>query len=63
MNVFDKILSLTLIEELTESPWWTDSVFRALEQDASNENGYDTEIAGPAAQRVLQAAASRRKAS
>lgn len=48
MNIFDKILELTLIEDLTESPLWTDIVFRALEQDGSNEQGIDPDITGTA---------------
>ena len=65
MNVFDKILSLALIEDLTETPWWTDCVFRALEEDASNQPSYETVIADPAGQVTSEAwsrVASRRKA-
>lgn len=65
MNVFDKILSLALIEDLTETPWWTDCVFRALEEDASNEPSYDAETADPAGQLTSEGwsrVASRRKA-
>ena len=65
MNVFDKILSLTLIEDLTETPWWTDCIFRALAEDASNEPSYDTEIADPGGQLTSAAwsrVTSRRKA-
>lgn len=55
MNVFDKILGQALIEDLTDTSWWTDTVFRALEQDALNERGVDPEVAGSAGQQTSEA--------
>ncbi len=55
MNVFDKILGLTLIDDVTDTPWWTDTVFRALEQEGSIERGVEPEVEGPAGQQTSEA--------
>ena len=33
MNVFDKFLGLTWPDDVTETPWWADAVFRGLEEE------------------------------
>ncbi len=45
MNVFDKLLGLEITEDLTETAWWTDTVFRGLEMDDSDEQGIGIEVA------------------
>ena len=43
MSIFDKFLKLRLLEDLTETPMWTDVVFQALEQDEPDNDGIDFE--------------------
>ncbi len=43
MNVFDKFLGLTWPDDVTETPWWADAVFRGLEESRSNEKDIDSE--------------------
>ena len=33
MSILDKLIGLGLAEDLTESSWWTDAVFRGLAQE------------------------------
>lgn len=33
MNLLDRLLEQYLIADVTETSWWTEGVFRALEQD------------------------------
>jgi hypothetical protein len=33
MNILDRLLEQYLIADVTETAWWTDGVFRALEQE------------------------------
>ena len=35
MNILDRLLEQYLMVDVTETPWWTEGVFRALEQDHS----------------------------
>ncbi len=39
MHILDKILEQYLLADVTETPWWTDAVFRALEQDTAYDQG------------------------
>lgn len=41
MSILDKLLGLTLIEDLTETAWWTEVVFRELEQGYPDERMID----------------------
>ena len=33
MSILDKLIGLGLAEDLTETSWWTDAVYRGLTQD------------------------------
>lgn len=48
MSIFDKLLDLALIEDLTETAWWTETVFRELEQEDSDERALGPEVPGAA---------------
>lgn len=39
MNLFDRLLEQYLIADVTETSWWTEGVFRALEQDLACAHG------------------------
>ena len=54
MNVFDKFLGLTWPEDITETTWWADMVFRELEECQSNEQDIDSEIAAAAIQQASE---------
>jgi hypothetical protein len=49
MKIFETLLGHVLGNDITESDWWTDAVFRALEQEgtradsAAEGNGYGDE--------------------
>jgi hypothetical protein len=43
LSLLDKLLGLDLVEDLTETTWWTDNVFRGLEKA-----DLDEQDAGPA---------------
>jgi hypothetical protein len=50
MRIFNKLLEHMLIEDLPGSPnwesaWWTDVVFRGLQEDGHGELGADSERA------------------
>ena len=45
MNVFDKFLGLTWPDDVTETTWWADAVFRGLEERRLNEQVIDSEAA------------------
>ena len=50
MRIFNKLLEHMLIEDLPGSPnwestWWTDVVFRGLQEGGYNELGADSERA------------------
>jgi hypothetical protein len=45
MNIVDKILELSFIEDVTETSWWTAVVFQQLEQGSSDERGADLGLA------------------
>ena len=51
MRIFNKMLEHLVIEDLLGSPnwestWWTDVVFRGLQEDGCNELGVEPERAG-----------------
>ena len=46
MKVFDKFLGLTWPDDVTETPWWADAVFRGLEERLADEQVIDSEAAG-----------------
>jgi hypothetical protein len=37
MNMLDKLLGLGFVEDLAETTWWTDTIFRGLKQDGPEE--------------------------
>jgi hypothetical protein len=43
MSIVDKLLGLRLVEEETETAWWTDAVHRGLAQYAADEQDIDFE--------------------
>ena len=45
MNVFDKFLGLTWPDDVTETTWWADAVYRGLEERAADEHVIDSEAA------------------
>ena len=55
MSILDKLIGLGLAADLTETPWWTDAVFRALaEEDFDPQDA----ASGSAAEAHDQAAGS-----
>ena len=45
MNPYDKFLGLIVVEELTESSWWTDAIFRGLEERSWDKPVLDSKVA------------------
>ena len=43
MNVFDKFLGLTWPDDVTETTWWADAVYRGLEERPAEERLIDSE--------------------
>ena len=43
MSIFDRLFGISLAEDVTETAWWTDSVFRHLERGLSEEAANDTD--------------------
>jgi hypothetical protein len=41
--MIDKLLGLKLVDDIAETSWWTDTIFRGLEQDRTEEQGLDLE--------------------
>lgn len=37
MSILDKFLGFDADADLTDTPWWTDTVFRGLEREAAGE--------------------------
>ena len=52
MNVFDKFLGLTWPDDVTETPWWAEAVFRGLEERLADEQVIDSEAAGTDQSRI-----------
>jgi hypothetical protein len=44
MNVLDKLLGLSLSEDLTETTWWTDTIFRGLEENWPIQEATDSKV-------------------
>jgi len=44
MNMLDKFLGFDLFEDLTETTWWTDTVFRGLEKGGSGKQDGNFEV-------------------
>jgi hypothetical protein len=49
MKIFETLLGHVLGSDITETDWWTDAVFRALEQDRVKEPGPDASVIAGAA--------------
>ena len=54
MNVLDKLLGLTLSEDLTETTWWTETIFRGLEEDWLARQASEPEVDGGATQQTSE---------
>jgi len=50
MNVFNKILRRGFVDDLTETTWWTDAIFRGLEHGLPDEHVIDSRIGASANQ-------------
>ncbi len=48
MSILDKLIGLGLAEDLTETSWWTDAVFRGLAQDDLGLLNAGSAVAGEA---------------
>ena len=44
MNMFDKLLGFDFVEDLTETTWWTETVFRGLEKGGSGKQDGNFEV-------------------
>ena len=45
MSMFDKLLGFDLVEDLTETTWWTETIFRGLEKRGSDRKAIGFEVA------------------
>ena len=54
MNMFDKFLGFDLFEDLTETTWWADTVFRGLEKGGSDKQESDFEAGAAPTQRSTE---------
>jgi len=52
--MFDKFLGFDLFEDLTDTTWWTDTVFRGLEKGSSEKQESGFEVAGNPTQRSTE---------
>jgi hypothetical protein len=43
MSIFDRLFGISLAEDVTETAWWTDSVFRQLERGLADDTANDAE--------------------
>jgi hypothetical protein len=48
MSILDKLIGLGLAEDLTETSWWTDAVYRGLTQEDFNLLGAGSAVAAQA---------------
>jgi hypothetical protein len=46
MNILDKFLGFEADGDLTDTPWWTDTIFRGLEREAAGEAFSDAPASG-----------------
>jgi hypothetical protein len=50
VNILDRFLGLHVIEDLTDTTWWIDTIFSGLEQENAGDDSVDREVdAGPGA--------------
>jgi hypothetical protein len=54
MNLFDKFLGFDLFEDLTETTWWADTVYRGLEKGGSDKQESDFEVVGGSTQQSAE---------
>ena len=47
MSILDRLLGLSTEEDLTETSWWTDTIFRGLELAGSAEDLAGSEGSAP----------------
>jgi hypothetical protein len=52
MAIVDRLLTLKTVQELTETAWWTDTIFRGLEEFASGENAGSADAPAPPTESV-----------
>ena len=54
MNIFDKFIGFDLFEDLTETTWWADTVYRGLEKGGSDTQESDFDVVGNLTQRSTE---------
>lgn len=54
MNVFDRFLGLKWPDDITETTWWADAVFRELEEVRFNEQVIDSAVADGTTQQTSE---------
>jgi hypothetical protein len=54
MNMLDKFLGFDLFEDLTETTWWADTVFRGLEKGGSDKKESDFESGAARTQQTTE---------
>ncbi len=54
MNVFDKLLGFDFVEDLTETTWWTETVFRGLEKGGTEKQDSGIEVSAAANQSSIE---------
>jgi hypothetical protein len=55
MNVLDKLLGLSLSEDLTETTWWTDTIVRGLAEDWPEPQASELAVDGAETQQATEA--------
>lgn len=46
MSILDKFLGFDADADLTDTPWWADTIFRGLEREAAGEAFSDLALTG-----------------
>ena len=54
MNVFDRFLGLKWPDDITETTWWADTVFRELEEGRSDEQVINSAVTDAATQQTSE---------
>ncbi len=54
MNVFDRLLGFDFVEDLTETAWWTETVFRGLEKGGTEKQDSGIEVTAAANQSSIE---------
>ncbi len=54
MNVFDRFLGLKWPDDITETTWWADTVFRELEEGRSDEQVINSAVTDEATQQTSE---------